>query len=133
MLDAHITRKGFQSRGGYRTVLRDINFAVAGGEVVGVMGPSGAGKSTLLRIVVGLDRAFDGTVRRQCQRIGVAFQEPRLLPWLTVAENIHVVAPDRMRPDVESLLDLVQLGGTGALYPRQLSLGMARRASLARA
>jgi NitT/TauT family transport system ATP-binding protein len=63
----------------------------------------------------------------------MAFQEPRLLPWLTVADNIRAVAPDTMRPDVDSLLDLVQLGGAGRLYPRQWSLGMARRASLARA
>ncbi|HYZ21994.1 MAG TPA: ATP-binding cassette domain-containing protein [Rhodopila sp.] len=118
---------------GPRVILRDVGFSVAKGEIVGVLGPSGAGKSTLLRIVVGLDRDFEGTVQRTCQRIGMAFQEPRLLPWLTVTDNIRAVAPERMRPDVDSLLDLVQLGGIGALYPRQLSLGMARRVGLARA
>jgi NitT/TauT family transport system ATP-binding protein len=134
MLEVRIVRKCVPGGAdGPRVILRDVGFSVTKGEIVGILGPSGAGKSTLLRIAVGLDRAFEGLVRRTCQRIGMAFQEPRLLPWLTVADNIRAVAPERMRPDVDSLLELVQLGGIGGLYPRQLSLGMARRVALARA
>ena len=135
MLEVCIERKLFAAEAGpARTVLRDIAFSVAPGEVVGLLGPSGAGKTTLLRILLGLDEAFEGRVTRTCRRAGVVFQEPRLLPWLTVAENIRlVVTGDMTQPDVDALLQTVQLPGAGALRPRQLSLGMARRVALARA
>ena len=130
MLDVKIDRKAF----GSRPILRDVAFSLAPGEVVGLFGPSGAGKSTTLRILLELDSAFEGTVRRGASRVGVMFQEPRLLPWLTVADNLQLVVTDGMPvPDIAFLLDEVQLPNAGALYPRQLSLGMARRASLARA
>jgi NitT/TauT family transport system ATP-binding protein len=88
----------------------------------------------MLRILLGLDNAFDGHVRRDYRRVGVVFQEPRLLPWLTVAENIRLVVTDDMpQPDIAYLLETVQLGHAGELRPRQLSLGMARRVALARA
>jgi len=88
----------------------------------------------MLRILLGLDDAFEGQVRRNYRRVGVVFQEPRLLPWLTVTENIRLVVTDDMpQPDIGLLLETVQLGHAGALRPRQLSLGMARRAALARA
>jgi ABC-type nitrate/sulfonate/bicarbonate transport system ATPase subunit len=165
MLELSLTRKAYRAGAARRTVLQDIRFRIGQGEIVGLLGPSGAGKSTLLRIILGLDDAFEGKAHRGFQRIGVAFQEPRLLPWLNVADNIRAVLPQPMRleagvrmpsmfqaltrlhprfrtrsdepgpmrPDIEALLDLVQMGGTGALFPRQLSLGMARRVSLARA
>ena len=65
-------------------VLRDLGFAVAAGETLAVLGPSGIGKSTLLRIVAGLDRDFEGEVRRP-ERMAMVFQEPTLLPWRTRA------------------------------------------------
>ena len=135
MLDARIVSKAFVARDGeQRTVLQDVAFSVAGGEVVGLLGPSGTGKSTLLRIVLGLDTAFEGAVSRSTVRVGVMFQEPRLLPWMTVADNLRLVATQGMPPPhVDALLDQVQLPQVGSLYPRQLSLGMARRVSLARA
>lgn len=130
MLDVGITSKQFAGR----SVLRDVAFSVARGEVVGLLGPSGIGKSTLLRILLGLDAAFTGRVRRDYRKVGVVFQEPRLLPWLTAAENIRLVVTDAANPpDIEGLLDTVQLGGAGKLRPGQLSLGMARRVALARA
>jgi NitT/TauT family transport system ATP-binding protein len=135
MLDVRIDRKAFRADAGpERTILAGIGFSVAPGEVVGLLGASGAGKSTLLRILLGLDEAFDGQVRRDYRRVGVVFQEPRLLPWLTVTDNIRlVVTGDMPRPDIGLLLETVQLGHAGALRPRQLSLGMARRVALARA
>jgi NitT/TauT family transport system ATP-binding protein len=135
MLDVRIDRKTFLTESGAeRTVLRDVHFTVARGEVVGLLGASGAGKSTVLRILLGLDEAFEGEVRRDCRRIGVVFQEPRLLPWLTVADNIRlVVTGDMPQPDIEALLDAVRLPHVARLRPRQLSLGMARRVALARA
>ncbi len=135
VLEVRIDDKAFVSRKGIRrAVLRQVEFSVAGGEVVGLLGPSGVGKSTILRIAINLDTAFDGAVCRRTERVGVMFQEPRLLPWLTVGDNLRLVATDGVpTPDIRALLDAVRLPNAEALYPRQLSLGMARRASLARA
>jgi ABC-type nitrate/sulfonate/bicarbonate transport system ATPase subunit len=135
MFEARIDRKVFVAADGTRReVLRDIRVAIAGGEVIALLGASGIGKSTTLRILLGLDRAFDGAVRGRDWRIGVVFQEPRLLPWLTVAENLRLVVTEGVPvPDIDALLEVVRLPGAGGLYPRQLSLGMARRAALARA
>jgi ABC-type nitrate/sulfonate/bicarbonate transport system ATPase subunit len=135
MFDARIDRKVFVSADGtQRVVLRDIAFSIAHGEVIALLGPSGIGKSTTLRILLGLDEAFEGRIRRGDSRIGVMFQEPRLLPWLTVVQNLRLVVTDDMpQPDIAALLEMVRLPDAGALYPRQLSLGMARRAALARA
>jgi NitT/TauT family transport system ATP-binding protein len=135
MLSARIDRKSFPSgRHGARPALRDIAFSVRGGEVVALLGPSGIGKSTVLRILLGLDRAYEGQVRIAARRIGVMFQEPRMLPWLDVAANLRlVVGRGDSPPDIAALLERVWLPGGAALLPRQLSLGMARRAALARA
>ena len=130
MLEVRIDRKFF----GGEPVLRDVGFSIAAGEVVALLGPSGAGKTTLLRILLGLDGAFEGHVRREHRRVGVVFQEPRLLPWLTVSENIRLVVTAAMpQPDIQALLEAVQLGHAGSLHPGQLSMGMARRVALARA
>lgn len=135
MLDVRIDRKMFTSDlGAERTVLRDVAFAVQPGEVLGLLGSSGSGKTTTLRILLGLDKEFEGLVRCSYRRVGMVFQEPRLLPWLTVAENIRlVVTNDVPQPDIGLLLETVQLNHVEALRPRQLSLGMARRVALARA
>lgn len=135
MLEVCIDRKAYVSDSGVeRTILSDVRFSLAPGEVAGLLGPSGAGKSTMLRILLGLDTAYEGHVRHDFRRVGVVFQEPRLLPWMTVEENIRLVVTDDMQPpDIGLLLQTVQLGHAAALRPRQLSLGMARRVALARA
>ncbi|WP_158922864.1 ATP-binding cassette domain-containing protein [Acidisphaera sp. S103] len=135
MFEARIDRKVFVAPDGTRRqVLRDVRVSIAGGEVIALLGSSGIGKSTTLRILLGLDTAFDGAVQHRDWRIGVVFQEPRLLPWLTVADNLRLVVTDGMpQPDIGALLEMVRLPNAADLYPRQLSLGMARRAALARA
>lgn len=135
MFEARIDRKVFVAPDGtHRQVLRDIRVSIAGGEVIALLGSSGIGKSTTLRILLGLDTAFDGAVQHRDWRIGVVFQEPRLLPWLTVADNLRLVVTDGMpQPDIDALLEMVRLPNAADLYPRQLSLGMARRTALARA
>jgi NitT/TauT family transport system ATP-binding protein len=130
VLELRITAKRFHAA----AILGDVSFAAGAGEVLALFGPSGAGKSTTLRIAIGLDADFQGQVRRGAGRMGVLFQEPRLLPWLTLEENLRLVWQAGMPPlDVPALLESVGLGGQAALRPGALSLGMARRAALARA
>ncbi len=128
-----------------RPVLRDVSLRIAAGEVVAILGASGCGKSTLLRIAGGLDRPsagaalIDGSpVAGIDPRCAIGFQEPRLLPWRSLADNVALGLPrgiDRAegRERVGRLLELVGLSPAAALRPREVSGGMAQRASLARA
>ena len=135
MLDVAIARKTMPGREGPRTVLADLHFTLEQNEIVALVGPSGCGKTTLLRIIGGLDTQFDGRIAWAggvAPRIGTVFQEPRLLPWRTVRENIALVRP----PDpaaAGALLTSLGLADYANLYPPALSLGMARRAAIARA
>jgi len=139
-LEVEIVEKQFPTPpGGRRTVLRDVSFQMRAGELVVVLGPSGCGKTTLLNIVAGLDRDFTGSVRLagkppDAARIGYVFQSPRLLPWRTVLENVALALPSGTDPAVVlGLIAQVGLGEFADVYPARLSLGMARRVSLARA
>jgi sulfonate transport system ATP-binding protein len=109
--------------------------------VVSLVGPSGCGKSTLLRIVAGLDTLYSGKVRVNGQSpqlhsrdVGFIFQEPRLLPWLSVAENVgfDLGRGGGKHPRVRELLVEVGLADFADAYPKQLSGGMAQRAAIAR-
>ena len=100
-----------------------------------LMGPSGCGKTTLLRIVAQLDDRFDGEVQMPASaRIGFMFQEPRLLPWRTVRQNIELVAaPGFTEEELDRLARAVGIADMLPRYPQELSLGLARRVALARA
>ncbi len=130
---------------GETRVLHDITLDVEAGEIIALLGASGCGKSTLLRGIGGLDRPTTGTVaigdaavEQFDERSAIAFQEPRLLPWRSVERNVELGLPrgtvrSAGRARVRELLELVQLDHARTLRPREISGGMAQRASLARA
>lgn len=119
-----------------QVVLRDVSFTVAPREFLVLTGPSGCGKSTLLNIIAGLDTDFDGSIELGAdrERMTFIFQAPRLLPWRTVYENISLVLPDGdpRRQRIPEMLARVGLSEAANAYPERISLGMQRRASLAR-
>lgn len=116
-------------------VIRGLALRLEAGSFGAIMGPSGCGKTTLLRIVAGLDSDFVGKrCVPQSQRLGMVFQDPRLLPWRTVEENIRLVLPAAEAViDLAPLVDTLGLGSHLAHYPGELSLGLARRVAIARA
>ncbi|MDB5461189.1 MAG: sulfonate transporter ATP-binding protein [Caulobacteraceae bacterium] len=125
-----------------KRVVSDVTFTISRGEIVSLVGPSGCGKSTVLRIIGGLDRDYDGQVsvlghepRLDARDTGFVFQEPRLLPWLTVAQNVgfELGAKGARHPRVLELLAEVGLEDQADAYPKALSGGMAQRAAIARA
>jgi sulfonate transport system ATP-binding protein len=138
LIDLAIQDKQFAGK----RVVADVAFTVERGEIVSLVGPSGCGKSTLLRIIGGLDGDYQGRVsvlghapRLHAGDIGFVFQEPRLLPWLTVAQNVGFELGGRGErdPRVLELLAEVGLADYAAAYPKALSGGMAQRAAIARA
>ena len=131
------TVRGLTRAFGDRTVLDGLDLTVGAGEFVALLGRSGSGKSTLLRVLAGLDDAGDDGVGGEVEvpgSVAVAFQEPRLLPWRSVTDN---VALGLHRPDARevALATLGEVGLTGRAdaWPLTLSGGEAQRASLARA
>ncbi|WP_234812906.1 ABC transporter ATP-binding protein [Mycolicibacterium confluentis] len=137
--------RAFNAGGESRTVLHDLHLDIEPREILAILGTSGCGKSTLLRIVGGLDTPTSGTVRidgtpvrSYDPRCAVGFQEPRLLPWRSIAQNVALGLPRNTatavgRDTVANLLDLVGLTEFAGHRPREVSGGMAQRASLARA
>ena len=124
--------------------LERFSGSIKPGEIVAVIGGSGCGKSTLLRAIAGLDRAttgsvtLDGTViTAPHEKIGIIFQEPRLLPWLSVAHNIgfglYDLPADIRRERIARALDRVGLADKAGAWPRELSGGQAQRVAIARA
>jgi NitT/TauT family transport system ATP-binding protein len=136
-----VSSKTFPSgkRGACAPIIADLSLVLAEGEFVCLVGPSGCGKSTLLNIVAGLDTDFEGSIDfglgHTSPRIGYVFQEPRLLPWRTVRQNIELALPPGERDPalVHHLLDAMELSGVQHQYPERLSLGMSRRVALVRA
>lgn len=118
-----------------RTVLGGVDLTIAQGEFVSLVGPSGAGKTTLLRIIAGLDSGYGGSLAWQGARprLGVVFQEPRLVPWLGLLDNLLLVGGPESVDRARALLGAVELGDCDNALPGQLSGGMQRRAALARA
>jgi sulfonate transport system ATP-binding protein len=122
-------------------VLQGINLTIKHGEVISLVGGSGCGKSTLLRIMGGLSKHDKGSMQVMgkpilgpSREVGFVFQEPRLLPWLTVHENIGFAGGKQQRydPYIDELLDEVGLKEFSGALPKQLSGGMAQRVALAR-
>jgi sulfonate transport system ATP-binding protein len=137
-LQIRVNRKAFNDR----VILDDVRLELRAGEIVALIGPSGCGKSTLLRIAAGLERDYFGEVRLEdvpvlepVSTIGIMFQEPRLLPWLNVADNVTFNTPHSKqgRERAHALLDEVGLRDFADALPKQLSGGMTQRVALARA
>ena len=129
LLKIHVRHKNF----GQTLVLRDAQVALHQGEIVSLLGPSGCGKSTLLRIIAGLEQDYAGELEQTTDQVAFVFQEPRLMPWLTVERNIGF--HDDQHYDqawVRQLLVEVGLSGFGEALPKALSGGMAQRVAIAR-
>ncbi|HSB73795.1 MAG TPA: ABC transporter ATP-binding protein [Candidatus Methylomirabilis sp.] len=142
-LRVDIRRKIYPGRA--RPALEGLRFTAAAGEILAIVGPSGAGKSTLLHIIAGLDRLVDGVVEidgesPRCNgsstiSMGMMFQTSRLMPWLTILDNVRLVLGQDPASTAQArqLIRDVGLEEVEALFPRQLSEGMQRRVALARA
>ncbi len=138
--------KSYQLHGKPFQVLKDLNLTIRSGESLAIVGASGSGKTTLLRVLAGLEEAdrgdvlIDGNaVRGVGRERAVVFQEPRLLPWLTVLDNVAFgletqgLSREEARSRARRYINLVGLQQFESAYPRQLSGGMAQRVGIARA
>jgi ABC-type nitrate/sulfonate/bicarbonate transport system ATPase subunit len=137
-LRIRVRRKRFPAVGDAppKLVIENLTLEVPPNGFMALFGPSGCGKSTLLNLVAGLDPDFTGEVALpEPTRIGYVFQEPRLLPWLTVEDNLKLVLADDPQSEakIDSWLAEMGLADVRAVFPTRLSLGMARRVALARA
>lgn len=137
-LEARITSKHFPAVGGAprKHVVQDFVLEVRENGFVALFGPSGCGKTTILNLLAGIDQDFVGEIRRQeADRVAYVFQEPRLLPWLTVEDNLKLVLDDQADADllIDSWLDEMGLLDVRKVFANRLSLGMARRVALTRA
>jgi len=134
LLDVRVARKRLVNASGQTVeILSDFAFRLEAGRIGALIGPSGCGKSSLLRIVAGLDRQFEGRVMRPPGLLSMAFQEPRLLPWRTVEENIRLAAPQIGEGELKALMNALGIAAHRTHFPGELSLGLARRVALARA
>jgi ABC-type nitrate/sulfonate/bicarbonate transport system ATPase subunit len=135
-LELRIDAKNYLSADGTPVeVVRNLELRLEAGSFGALIGPSGCGKTTILRIAAGLDPDFRGQLRTPgAGRLGMVFQEPRLLPWRTVEDNIRLALPaDHTDVDLTDLFETLGLGSHLARYPGELSLGLARRTAIARA
>ena len=145
MLEIFAVSKSFpDAAGAVKPALDPVTLSVGEHEIVSLVGTSGCGKSTLLRILSGLDHPTAGRVTlsgklhdRPTEDIAMVFQEPRLMPWLTVAQNIRLVLHDLPKGEqdvrIADVLEKVHLTEARDAYPKQLSGGMAQRVGIARA
>lgn len=133
-LDVHVLKKRLTNASGQTVdVVCGLALRLETGQIGALIGPSGCGKTTLMRIIAGLDERFEGAVKRPPGRLSMAFQEPRLLPWRSVEDNIRLAVPDIGEKELLVLLDALGLGQHRTHFPGELSLGLARRVALARA
>jgi NitT/TauT family transport system ATP-binding protein len=135
LLEVQIAHKAFVTASGARlVVLRDLEFTLKPGELGAFVGPSGCGKTTMLKIVAGLDADYRGRVALPAAaKLGMVFQEPRLLDWRTVEQNVRLVAAAATGDRLAELFRMLGLWEHCTRYPGELSAGLARRVALARA
>jgi len=119
-----------------KQVIKDLQLNLANNEFVCLVGPSGCGKTTLLNILAGLDTAFSGNIslneNHKAPKVGYVFQNPRLLPWRTVQENIELASEEKIET-LDFLLESMGLATEKDTFPAHLSLGMSRRVAIIRA
>jgi len=135
-LELRIDAKSYLSADGTPVeVVRDLRLRLEAGSFGALIGPSGCGKTTILKIAAGLDADFRGERHAPgAGRLGMVFQEPRLLPWRTVEDNIRLALPAQQADlDLSDLVGILGLGSHLTRYPGELSLGLARRTAIARA
>jgi len=136
VLDVDIKGRVFKAAdGSVLHAVGQLTFTLAAASFTCIVGPSGCGKTTTLRMILGLDTEFAGHVRLSGQGVVAAvFQEPRLLPWRTVEQNVRLAMPaEQAQSNLDDLFAELGLSGMRNFYPGELSLGLARRAALARA
>lgn len=138
MTDVHITIDNKTYAGAAQATIANFSLSLQANEFVCLVGSSGCGKTTLLNCLSGLDNQYDGEilvgVQHTTPKIGYIFQNPRLLPWRTVRENIELVLEPHQSPDlINPLLDIMQLTQVQHEYPERLSVGMNRRVAIIRA
>ena len=119
-----------------KQVIKDLQLILANNEFVCLVGPSGCGKTTLLNILAGLDTTFIGNIslneNHKAPKVGYVFQNPRLLPWRTVQENIELASEEKIET-LDFLLESMGLATEKDTFPAHLSLGMSRRVAIIRA
>ncbi len=137
-LAIHISDKSYINPANNKTkqIIKDLKINLNNNEFVCLVGPSGCGKTTLLNILANLDTKFSGSIELQPKhaqpKVGYVFQNPRLLPWRTVRENIQLATTAKPET-LEFLLDSMGLANEKDSFPEHLSLGMSRRVSIIRA
>ena len=135
MIEIRALSKSYDINGGRLEVLAGLSAEIETRGITVIVGKSGCGKTTLLRLIAGLEQPTSGgIVLPSGSRVGMVFQEARLMPWLTVERNIAFGVRGKKNPErIRALITLVGLNGFAKAYPAQLSGGMQQRVALARA
>jgi NitT/TauT family transport system ATP-binding protein len=136
----HVSKTYGTIKGSSVLAIDDVSMTVGEGETVAIVGPSGCGKSTLLRLIAGVERQSAGTIQRESANgrfiVGYVFQDASLMPWRTVYDNIKLPLEVLKRPNpkkIDTLIEMIGMKGFEKSYPAELSGGMQRRVSIARA